>query len=887
MKKHFILLPLIAALLYIGLSSSSGGLSADYSGAYGGSSCGTSGCHGGSSSSTTMSIVLDSAGTPVTTYYPGRTYNITFTGTNTSSAGLPKFGFQLEVVRASGAGSSSAVDGGALASSGLPTGCAYLTLSSTHHLIQHNTRLNPTTGSGGTSTTYSRTLVWTAPSAGTGSVKIYAALNAINNDAGTSGDKWNQMNVTITESSATTVAAITGPSSVCVGATITLANATSGGTWSSASTSIASIDNSGQVTGLSPGTSVISYAAGASGTATTTITVIAAPSSGGTISGATRVCVGASTTLSTTATSGTWTSSNTSVASVNSATGAIFGVSAGVATISYSVTNACGVGRSTYPDTVAGAPAAGTISGPTRICLGSSITLTASGGVSGGTWSSSNTSVSTVNPSTGVVTSVSAGTATISYRVTGTCGTGTATYPDTVGTSTSPGTISGPGNVCPGNTVTMTRTSGSGGGTWSSSNTSIATINSTTGLVTGITPGTVTISYTVTSSVCGSATATTTLTVATPPPAIGGPASTCVNSPVTLTNAVSSGIWTSSNSSIAVAAAGFGTVTGVTAGAVTITYTAPGGCFTTTAFTVNSIPAPITGTFNTCPGAQVTLSDVSAGGVWSSADTNIAKVTAAGLVRGIAANTTTISYTYPSTGCYVTASMLVNPNPSFIVGAAFFCESKTDSLQNYTAGGTWTSANPSIGTVNPTTGLLTGLTGGNVTVTYTLPTGCYMARTFRVHPLPVPVITYDLFAGTLKTDAFYTSYQWYANGVMLPGAVNRSVAVPDNATYTVYVTDTFGCGNMSTVFTVTNVGVNDVATSMANISIHPNPANGIVNIESPVNINIVVTGVEGKVILEQTNAKTIDITNLAKGVYMILIYDTNGRKVGVQKLMKQ
>jgi uncharacterized protein YjdB len=41
--------------------------------------------------------------------------------------------------------------------------------------------------------------------------------------------------------------------------------------------------------------------------------------------------------------------------------------------------------------------------------------------VAGGTWTSSNPAVATVDPSTGLVTAVAAGTATISYSVTGAC----------------------------------------------------------------------------------------------------------------------------------------------------------------------------------------------------------------------------------------------------------------------------------------------------------------------------------------------------------------------------------------------------------------------------------------------------------------------------------
>ncbi len=52
---------------------------------------------------------------------------------------------------------------------------------------------------------------------------------------------------------------ITGPSSLCVGSTITLADTTSGGTWSSSNTAVATIGSSGVVTAIAGGSTIISY----------------------------------------------------------------------------------------------------------------------------------------------------------------------------------------------------------------------------------------------------------------------------------------------------------------------------------------------------------------------------------------------------------------------------------------------------------------------------------------------------------------------------------------------------------------------------------------------------------------------------------------------------
>jgi hypothetical protein len=81
------------------------------------------------------------------------------------------------------------------------------------------------------------------------------------------------------------------------------------------------------------------------------------------------------------------------------------------------------------------------------------------------------------------------------------------------------------------------------------------------------------------------------------------------------------------------------------------------------------------------------------------------------------------------------------------------------------------------------------------------------------------------------------------------------------------------------------VGVNQVNAS--DLKIYPNPTTGVVNITSPVKVKAVVTGVEGKILVQQEDAKQVDISNLANGLYMITLYDNDGHSLLVQKLIKQ
>ena len=71
--------------------------------------------------------------------------------------------------------------------------------------------------------------------------------------------------------------------------------------------------------------------------------------------------------------------------------------------------------------TINGPPIAGTITGASSIVSGALSYLTTDGDL-GGTWSSSNTAVATINPTNGIISGIAIGTSIISYTVTGTGG---------------------------------------------------------------------------------------------------------------------------------------------------------------------------------------------------------------------------------------------------------------------------------------------------------------------------------------------------------------------------------------------------------------------------------------------------------------------------------
>lgn len=108
--------------------------------------------------------------------------------------------------------------------------------------------------------------------------------------------------------------------------------------------------------------------------------------------------------------------------------------------------------------------------------------------------------------------------AVLTVRRTGATGCTSQNYPITITVNQSPnaGTISGPTAVCVGSTISL-GSSGDAGGTWSSSSNAVATVDAN-GVVTGVTNGSVTITYSVTSGNC--TTSTTASVTVNPKPTI-------------------------------------------------------------------------------------------------------------------------------------------------------------------------------------------------------------------------------------------------------------------------------------------------------------------------------------------------------------------------------
>ena len=452
--------------------------------------------------------------------------------------------------------------------------------------------------------------------------------------------------------------------------------------------------------------------------------------SAGPVNGAADLCVGSTETLTPDVPGGTWTSNDAGIASVDYNTGDVTGVSDGSTTITYTQNLSCGDVYTTFDINIRQVPT--TITGGPKICKNQTVNFASS---PGGNWTSSDNSVASPDFYSGDVFGNSVGTAILTYQI------GTSCYTTKTVSVINTAPITGTNNVCQG--LVRTLTTAIGGGTWSSGNSSIASVNST-GDVTGGTAGTTQIVYTQTNGCV----ITRSFTTRPLPAVITGPVAVCNTATITISESTTGGTWssgTSSEATVVSASSTTGTVKGISAGTSVITYSGSNTCIRTSTITVNPLPAPIVAPARICvtntANPATTLSDASGTGAWSSSSTVASIGSSSGIISGVAGGFTTITYTLPVTGCYLTTPITVSPAPAPITGNKLICAANDISyLADADLGGTWTSSNTTMAKVDISVGALTGVTGyttqQNPIITYTLLTGCRAVATVSVNPAP-------------------------------------------------------------------------------------------------------------------------------------------------------
>ena len=634
-----------------------------------------------------------------------------------------------------------------------------------------------------------RPVEWSSSNTGVASISASGVVTAVaagtTTITATSEGKSGSSTVTVSNFAVATVNVqpqnntIVAGSSIQLSATLTDVNgapATNRAvSWASSNTNIATVSSNGLVSGIAAGAVTIT-ATSEGKTGTTSVTVQPRPVATVTVTPATAsLTVGQTTPLAVvlkdqsgavlTGRTVVWTTSNSAVATVSSS-GTVTAVGGGTATITATSEGKSGTSTITVTlipvGSVAVSPATASVAATTTTSL-NAVVKDVNGTVVTDrlvTWSSSNTSVATVSPA-GVVTGVAIGTATITATSETKSGTATITVtqaPVATVTVTPPSST-----VVINTTTTLVAVTKDANGvvlngravTWSSDNTTIATVSAGGG-VTAKATGTATITAT-------SEGKTGTALVTVVPVPVASVTVTPLSANVfvgsqqtfaaitkdaggqTLTGRAVS--WSSSASSIATVSTS-GVVTAVAVGTAVITATSEGKSGTATTFvlqvpvgsvTVSPSPATVVGTQT----VQLTATVKDQNGVvvtdrvvnWSTNSPSSAAVSSTGLVSGNNTGSTPLSATITatsetksgSTTVTVTpnpvATVTVSPSPASVKkgNRVTLTATPTDANSNPLTGRavTWSSSNTTIATV-ATNGQVTGVNPGSAVITATI-----------------------------------------------------------------------------------------------------------------------------------------------------------------------
>lgn len=142
------------------------------------------------------------------------------------------------------------------------------------------------------------------------------------------------------------------------------------------------------------------------------------------------------------------------------------------------------------------------------------------------------------------------------------------------------------------------------------------------------------------------------------------------------------------------------------------------------------------------------------------------------------------------------------------------------------------------------------------------------------NPAIVPTISTGtnslLIAGNVPSSY---AVQWYLNSFAINGQTNDSITAMLNGSYTVAITDTFGCVHTSAAFSV-SLGLDE--TEIVNWNLYPNPANDFVTIELNQNLEvdkIQLLDLAGRVLKEWTWDNTLkmqlDLSEIPDGYFML------------------
>lgn len=335
-----------------------------------------------------------------------------------------------------------------------------------------------------------------------------------------------------------------------------------------------------------------------------------------------------------------------------------------------------------------------------------------------------------------------------------------------------------------------------------------------------------------------------------------------------------------------------------TMGGTTFMYFTQYGCWSTTPYNISSggncplptvndttISAFTSSASAACAGSSLNFTDISPNAVswsWTAPGSTVPSSSAQNLT-GVVYNTAgtytvTLTVNDGDGTCSTSQVITIFPEPSLNVTATPnpICEGDSSLLE--VSGGLtyqWSPGGPAASSwlVAPTMSTMYSVDALDVN-------GCSVTDSILVMVIPAlitPTITY--MGGVLyASPTVGISYQWYLNGVPIPGATLAGYTPTANGDYTVTYMNANGCESaVSLVTTVTDIGSGVDDENLQTLVLYPNPTKDQLMIEFGIEVsgNLLIHNASGQVVINmsiENKAKVIVNTDaLSSGVYHVSI----------------
>jgi PKD repeat protein len=253
-------------------------------------------------------------------------------------------------------------------------------------------------------------------------------------------------------------------------------------------------------------------------------------------------------------------------------------------------------------------------------------------------------------------------------------------------------------------------------------------------------------------------------------------------------------------------------------------------------------------------------------------------------------------------GVYLGGAISQYGLPNFITGyfnpqlqpiAAFFadnhlCPGTCTDFQNNSSFATsyqwqFPGANPSVSTDENPTNICYNTPGSySVTIIATNALGSdtlTLNNFITVYPFPSPQGIMQS-GDTLFANAGAVAYQWYQDGILIPGATEYFYLATSSGNYNVVATDNNGCEVEAVIFDVIAKVQSPATSGQFMIKVYPNPVSEKLIVQcfsskGNSNLKISIYNAIGEIVMtsdeiaNQNSEINLDVENLAKGIYWI------------------